>query len=89
MVYDEICPINIYQKSITVYEFADGFYVEVNRSEAYTEFYIAHKNYDIKEFMFGLCDLAESDEKVIITNNLEQAISAYKEQYFDYTDIEN
>lgn len=89
MVYDKICPINIYQKSITVYEFADGFYVEVNKSESCTEFYIAHKNYGIKDFAFGICDLREGDEEVIIMNNLEQMISVYKEQYFNCTDIED
>ena len=43
-----------FQKTITAYEFPNGFIVEISKKEVYTEFWIYHKRYGIKDMMFGI-----------------------------------
>ena len=75
------------QKTITVYEFSNGFYAEVHKEEGLTEFYISHKDYGVKDLAFGILGLNENYEEGILLGNIEKMISSYKEQFFDDAEV--
>lgn len=46
-----------YKKNIEVFEFEEeykGFFIEIHEEEEKIEYYIGHKEYGIKEMMFGI-----------------------------------
>ncbi len=79
-------------KKVMVYDFEsifDGFCVEVSETkdekieEEMIEFHLYHKDYGIKNYMFGLLKKDIKDEwqiRDIIANNIEEYISAYVEE---------
>lgn len=78
-----------YKKTITVYEFSDGFIVERDQKKDCIEFYISHKKYGEKSLMFGLCNRDERAAEEMMLSELEFHIDCYKETYFDYDDMDN
>lgn len=79
----------VYKKEITVYDFEDifdGFCVEVHREKETIELYLYHKNYGIKDLMFGLRSKdieSEAQLRNIIASNLENSIEAYRMDFMD------
>ena len=73
-----------FQKTITAYEFPNGFIVEISKKEVYTEFWIYHKRYGIKEMMFGIPnEYAALNEEIMLANVL-QHMDFYEEEYMGY-----
>ena len=74
-----------YSKTIDVYDLKglfDGFCVEVHDDKDGTEFYLYHKQYGIKEYMYGVawtCDYCEIE--AIIDTNIEASIKNYTDKY--------
>ncbi|MBR3975758.1 MAG: hypothetical protein IKJ88_07865 [Clostridia bacterium] len=79
--------MKVSQKQITVYEFDDGFFVEVSKDEDATYFYLGHTQYGVKSLMFGVPDLNLMSAEQLIEANIEDYIELYKEEYFDYNDL--
>ena len=77
-----------YQKTITVYELDGGFFVDVSKDEDVTHFYLGHKKYGIKDCMFGACDFYGMTEEELVLANVAEHIALYKEDYFDYDNME-
>lgn len=76
-----------YQKTITVYEFQNGFVVETSRQGTLVHFYLGHEKYGVKSLMFGVCNIEPEDEEVLIFGNIAQYIDIYKSKYFDADDV--
>ena len=78
--------MKIYTKEITVYDFEDifdGFCVEVHNDEDKTCFYLYHKMYGIKKYMFGVEPTNnEFIVRDLIISNIENHIENYIEYYF-------
>lgn len=75
-----------YKKTITAYELADAFTVEVEETEETVDFYITHDAIGIKMFMFGLynvCPFEEDEIEEIIEANAEQYIDIYTNKYLE------
>jgi len=74
-----------YKKTIDVYDLKglfDGFCVEVHDNRYETEFYLYHKQYGIKDLMFGvawICDYCEMES--IIDAYIEESIKNYTDKY--------
>ena len=51
-----------FQKTITVYELGNGFFVEVCNHKGTSEFYLCHEDYGIKELAFGVICSNEAEE---------------------------
>ena len=71
-----------FQKTITVYELGEGFFTEVSKQGNLTEFYLYHEDFGIKELIFGLEDLNESEWDDQIPE-IEFYIDSYKEAYME------
>ena len=65
---------------ITVYEMKDDFFVEVYKNNDIFEFWIYHRNYGIKEFMFGLPE-KYFNEINTIENLIKGNFDDYKKTY--------
>ena len=72
--------MKVSQKQITVYEFDDGFYVEVSKDEDATYFYLGHTQYGVKSLMFGVPDLNLMSADQLIEANIEEQAAAKKNQ---------
>ena len=75
-----------YQKTITVYEFPNGYIVEADEREHYVEYFIYHRDHSIKSYMFGLCeegDIFGIGLEEIMLRNVEDYMRIYKEEYED------
>ena len=77
-----------YKKTVTTYEFSNGFIVERDQKKDCIEFYISHKKYGIKSLMFGLCDMNEKAAEEMMLSEVERHMDIYKEDYFDFDDME-
>ena len=79
-----------FTKTITVYDFDDtfeGFYVEAHKEDDAIDLYLSHKSYCDKMYMFGvLSDADNSAVREVITNNIEEYINIYKDEYMDIDD---
>lgn len=73
--------MNKYEKTITVYTLPFGFKVEVEKNEEISEFYISHKDYGDKMYMFSLsnCDTTEQDN--IVSSNAIEYMELFLKQY--------
>ena len=69
-----------YVKTINVYDMPNGFTVEVDSVDSTREFYLHHKDYGDKMYMFGLPSIEEASEEGIIETNAAMYISVYKEK---------
>ena len=77
-----------YQKTVTVYEFPDDFFVEVSKDDDVTHFYLCHRKYGVKDCMFGACDFYGMTEEELVLSNVAEYIELYKQDYFNYDDME-
>ena len=69
---------------ITVYEMKDNFFVEVYKNNDIFEFWIYHRNYGIKEFMFGIPEKYFNKGNTIehlIKSNFERQKDFYIQEY--------
>ena len=73
-----------FQKTITAYEFPNGFIVEISKKEDYTEFWIYHKGYGIKDMMFGIPNEFEAAHEEIMFANVQQHMDYYEEEFMGY-----
>ena len=73
-----------FQKTITAYEFPNGFIVEISKKEVYTEFWIYHKRYGIKDMMFGIPNEFVAAHEEIMLANVQQHMDYYEEEYMGY-----
>ena len=73
-----------FQKTITAYEFPNGFIVEISKKEVYTEFWIYHKRYGIKDMMFGIPNKCKAEHEAIMLANIQQYIESYEEEYMGF-----
>lgn len=80
--------MNSIKKTITAYDVGKGFFVETGTIDNVTEFYLCHKNYGVKSLMFGVNDFNFMNEEQLIESNLSTYIDLYKEDYFDYDDLD-
>ena len=76
--------IKKYQKTITAYEFPNGFVVELCKSKEYMEFWLYHANYGIKEMMFGIPNKCKAEHEAIMLANIQQYIESYEEEYMGF-----
>ena len=67
-----------YQQQITVYEFHDGFRVELFESASLAEYYLVHKDYGIKTLMFGI----DAPNESLLLDSIDAHIKAYKDDFF-------
>lgn len=81
--FEEIAIIKKYKKTVVVVEFENDFMVEIDRGEKFTEFYLAHKFYTEKEYMFNFPNCDEEQEEKLIWENLEKHMFVYAEAYCD------
>ena len=70
-----------FQKTITAYEFPNGFIVEISKKEVYTEFWIYHKMYGIKEMMVVIPNEYAALNEEIMLANVQQHMDFYEEEY--------
>ncbi len=82
----------------TIYEYKDGFYVELTETLTMFEAYIFHRDYGVKELMFAV----EKPDKVLygipvdatdtvlgmVENNVDHYAVAYYEDYMSEDDYE-
>lgn len=69
---------------ITVYKMEDDFFVEVYQNDDIIEFWIYHRNYGIKSFMFGIPEKYINEENSIenlIKGNFEEQKDFYIQEY--------
>lgn len=69
---------------ITVYEMEDDFIVEVYKNNDIFKFWIYHRNYGIKGFMFGIPEKYINEENTIenlIKGNFEEQKDFYIQEY--------
>ena len=72
-------------KVIETYEIENGFYLDVQERENLLEFYIYHKDYDIKKMTVGIIkDDLTFNVVELIQSNIENWIEGYKEGVMDY-----
>lgn len=74
-----------YNKKILVYEIKYDFIVEVIKDDKdnTSEFWLYHKDYGIKMFMYGIeCDEKEYEE--LIFSDINSYINIYKKEYMEY-----
>ena len=78
--------MKVYKSEITTHDFEgifDGFCVEVVQKEK-TEFYLYHKEYNVKRFMFSLKPVTDEVEiRDIIASNIEEYIEIYIKEFFE------
>lgn len=79
--------MNSIKKTITVYDVGNGFFVETGITDDVTEFYLYHKDYGVKSFMFGINHFSFMSEEQLIESNLSTYVELYKNDYFDYSDL--
>ena len=72
-----------FQKTITVYDLGEGFFVEVSRQGAMSEFYMYNDGYAVKHLIFGFENLSEADEEELIAKNADFYIADYKRMYME------
>lgn len=65
------------------YDLENGFIVDVEKSDEWADFWLNHKDYGIKQFMFELYNCDESEYESIIEFNVDEFINIYKKDYFD------
>ena len=70
-----------YQKTVSVYELAEGFRVEVEEDITGAEFWLAHEDHGVKALMFGIKGPVDVD--ALIADNAALHIEAFKAEYFD------
>ena len=78
-----------YPKNVMVYEFSNGYIIEVDKKDDCTEFYISNKDYGVKSLMFGLCDFYGLTEEEIVLSEAERHMKFYREEYEDYHEEED
>ena len=70
---------------ITVYEMENDFFVEVYKNNDIFEFWIYHRNYGTKSFMFGMpkiyIDCEEITVEDLIKGNFEEQKDFYIQEY--------
>lgn len=71
-----------FQKTITVYDLGEGFFAEVSKQGKLTEFYLYHEDYGIKEVIFGIEGLKESEWDEHIPDVVHY-IENYREEYME------
>lgn len=76
------------EKTITAYEGGSGHIIEVIKEGDTVEFWISHKDYGVKSFMFGFheADLKETLDDYIslfFLYEVEDYIRDYDEEYAD------
>lgn len=76
--------IKKYQKTITAYEFPNGFVVELSQDNDCMEFWLYHKRYGIKDMMFGIPNEFEAAHEEIMLANVQQHMDYYKKKYMDF-----
>ena len=71
------------KKTITVYTMPDGSVIEAYKHKNTTEFYIHHKDYGIKMFMFGFCsnNCDEAKQEEIVYENFIKFVSKYESEW--------
>lgn len=71
--------------TVTCFELAEGFFVDVFEEKETIEFYLYKKTCGVKMFMFGMTKEAAPPEKwaEIIDNNVGDYIQSYLDEY-DY-----
>lgn len=79
MINKEVPTMKKYQQQITVYEFHDGFRVELFETASSADYYLAHECCGNKSFMFGL---AAADEDLLL-GSIDDHIEAYKEEFME------
>ena len=75
--------MNKYEKKVTVYEFDEGFFVEVNYNKDLNEFHMCNRNYGTKMHMFSVPDYNGMTEEEFVLNNVDNYINTYMEAYGD------
>ena len=70
-----------YVKTINAYDISDGFTVEVDNVDSAREFYLHHKDYGDKMYMFGVPSLDETNEEGVIELNAEMYVSIFKKNF--------
>ena len=77
-------------ETIDVYYFKGGFIIDAVQEGDFTMYYLYHKDYGIKDLMFGLPDNNDSAPKEdIFLSNVPEYVKLYCDQYMDkdYDDI--
>lgn len=72
--------------STTTYKYRDGFFVDVVKHDDMWETYVWHKDYGVKDFMFGLDEnqVESMDDLLdIIMANVKEYIFIYASQYIN------
>lgn len=72
------------EKKIDTYQIMKDYFVEVSEdNDGIVDFYLYHKNYGIKELMFGVHKKDISDIRQLILDNAEDYILNYIESYIE------
>ena len=78
--------VELEKKEIYVVNYRDGFKVDiVVTEEDFVEFWLYHKDYAVKEFLFGVKKESDSveDYVVILLSNIEENIKLYSKEHMD------
>lgn len=73
-----------FQKTVTVYELGEGFYVEVSNRDGAIDFYLYHESYGVKDLAFSILSHDDADgENMVETVDFGEYIELYREQYME------
>ena len=78
--------VELEKKEIYVVNYRDGFKVDiVVNEEDYVEFWLYHKDYAVKEFLFGVKKESDSIEDYVdlMLSNIEENIKEYSAVHMD------
>lgn len=78
--------VKLEKKEIYVLNYRDGFKVDiVVNEEDFVEFWLYHKDYAVKEFLFGVLKESDSVEDYVdlMLSNIEENIKEYSAVHMD------
>lgn len=77
-----------HQKTITIYDLRDNFFVEVHPAGDTSDFYIGHAEYGVKLLMFSIEAPDEASVDQLIESNADEYIAIYTDDFIDSSEEE-